>query len=798
MTVLGVACRPGTSEEIPLRDTAATATPEPAPTESFRLREPDADEYFALLPELFPQWPEQYEGTGLDWTTLRSMTWTEVDYRYPELLDPLALADLSSSDIYEAYENFLYLEFDPNHHQWHKLVVQAWFRENAVSLPDVSKIVFGDYVIDVVPYDLDLGSENEFFLRIRNAKHQYSAYVTATLADDGKCLLDDTPVPWLGPYIHYSYTSSGAVKELRFEDVNADGSPEWVVAFGGIGANHTQTGYLLILGWRDDRLVELTPEGNLGEEGSLSYLVPAGGGVGATRSDVKWEFVNLDGDPALEVLQTQDRTDGLLCNSTETRRFDWSEAADGYVHTRTSREFEQSATCQLRSAQEAMFQGDYVQAARHYESVLSFNGQGRQLSQDDLVYAKLRLAIASSFFRSPEFTSSLLSELQAQDIDSDLLRDLVDRAYAAYRHGQDPVLLCNAIVEGLSGRDVTSDDWAKIAYWSEIVDVPVPMVSVQAPAPNALRAGCDVEGLVESGLADTDFPIGISPVDQLMSSTNLPVKDHVTIDLNGDGLEEWIVWFYLLVNPVFFYPELGAEAYKISRPALRRPDENTRLDVQPLPGNSGQALVNLYVGPESESARQYWLRSLEVLPPPSECPQNPDLHGLLRVWRVDDGELVDAGRMLVCEDRPVDTFFTEGEDGSTIEAWAYYHWDDPLQPALYTWDDQEQTYVRAPAEEGGPREALEKDLSERFRRAASLSFDEDLQAKLSAAEEVIASIDPETDHPFVIGTVRYWYALLLEMAQRPDEALEQYVLIYQATPDSTWGMLANLHFEPGD
>ena len=42
----------------------------------------------------------------------------------------------------------------------------------------------------------------------------------------------------------------------------------------------------------------------------------------------------------------------------------------------------------------------------------------------------------------------------------------------------------------------------------------------------------------------------------------------------------------------------------------------------------------------------------------------------------------------------------------------------------------------------------------------------------------------------------YYYAMTLEALNRPDEALVEYVEIYEAAPESAWGMLAALHLEP--
>jgi tetratricopeptide (TPR) repeat protein len=65
---------------------------------------------------------------------------------------------------------------------------------------------------------------------------------------------------------------------------------------------------------------------------------------------------------------------------------------------------------------------------------------------------------------------------------------------------------------------------------------------------------------------------------------------------------------------------------------------------------------------------------------------------------------------------------------------------------------------------------------------------------LSQIDSLLAS--PETENDALQLT--YWRALTLELMRRTDEALAEYVTIYDAAPESAWGMLAALHFEMTD
>jgi hypothetical protein len=68
------------------------------------------------------------------------------------------------------------------------------------------------------------------------------------------------------------------------------------------------------------------------------------------------------------------------------------------------------------------------------------------------------------------------------------------------------------------------------------------------------------------------------------------------------------------------------------------------------------------------------------------------------------------------------------------------------------------------------------------------------------ASEALAITEQELTQPDLSdhdrGRLQYYRAQALEMLDRPDEALAEYVAIYEAAPDSAWGMLATLHLEP--
>ena len=70
-------------------------------------------------------------------------------------------------------------------------------------------------------------------------------------------------------------------------------------------------------------------------------------------------------------------------------------------------------------------------------------------------------------------------------------------------------------------------------------------------------------------------------------------------------------------------------------------------------------------------------------------------------------------------------------------------------------------------------------------------------------EQVLSQIEiiytlPTANYEDYALQLRYWRALALEALNRPDEALAEYIAIYEAAPESAWGMLAALHLEVVD
>lgn len=113
---------------------------------------------------------------------------------------------------------------------------------------------------------------------------------------------------------------------------------------------------------------------------------------------------------------------------------------------------------------------------------------------------------------------------------------------------------------------------------------------------------------------------------------------------------------------------------------------------------------------------------------------------------------------------------------------------DPAQAGCRIADSSAPTYTVATVEipeYPDPLIFLRDDASYMLR-------DEDHVALLDHIEHYLARDDAELHLPDLL----YWRALTYEFMGRTDDALAEYIAIYEAMPNSAWGMLAALHFEP--
>ena len=130
-------------------------------------------------------------------------------------------------------------------------------------------------------------------------------------------------------------------------------------------------------------------------------------------------------------------------------------------------------------------------------------------------------------------------------------------------------------------------------------------------------------------------------------------------------------------------------------------------------------------------------------------------------------------------------------------------WDSTsfeVRPVTYTWDENIRTFV-APSQPVLPTptpmpfspQAQPIGTPPQLLYGIRTAF---VQRDFSQVLELSESIfQQEPDDPSLIMATHYYRALALEALERPDEALAEYIAVYERSPESAWGVLAALHLE---
>ena len=806
---------PPTFTNTPIPPLALSLLPSPTTeTTDYALREPPAEEYVAAIPAMIEQYREEQApvGTRLRHETLPWVIDAEVARRYS------ALYEVDSSLLFDADVALFPASSWVDRALWNQSAVMALLREHPVDLDAIDRLTFGYYEIGVTPRDFNADGANEWVFDVHDdAGWGYHQLMVVRRDEANRYQIVPTPLPWFSPGYGYWSMRGGTLASLRFEDINADGLPEWVLVMGGVGGNNLNHGNLFVLGWHDEALVAIAPH-EPWSQGSLFFAEPAGGGPGdAIPRDVTWDFIDSDGDPALEIEQIQAFHDNWGCTHYQTRAFDWNAAIGNYIFAGEEIEFEDSATCALRRAQEAMWENDYDMAIPLYERSLRPSQDEDTLWIDVQLFARMRLALAYSLVGESERAWQLLNDTWngGYRAETDLIGALVSAGTQAYLDDSNSLQLCVAMYDVFEN----ANPWHSEPHWGGIMDRPVPFSSILFPAYDSTHAGCDAPMMVAQAISSHTFSTSESPLREL-AEMGLEVARHITTDLDGDGTDEWLVWLDgLPVAPVLFTPSPGNPNYVVSRPEMFSYLMRDRVEtaVRPLFPSGEMAVVELlsdtiHTDPPGYPDSAYFEAYRAV--PPYGCLEGRGAtgsvrsgdvwRGYLRLWRLEGNELHQILAMPFCEPRTMEALLPGGPGRGEVHGWAPIELNVDsmwVASAIYRWDEPVQAFIPQFTEEIDPQLVAEIEAREAPETTAPLGsvlFDalreSDPAEALRILDEALANDAPETDIDTVVA-VHYWRGFLLETLGRPEEALREYQEIYIAAPESAWGMLAALHLE---
>lgn len=775
--------------------------------EDYRLRIPSVEEYLRAIPEILDvgnaDIDPEYGPPYFNYPVFEILV-TELGWRYPDLtqVDPTLL--------YEAYHYLV----DTNtlwagREQYGQAVAMALLHQSdgEFGAGDILVIEDTDFEVIVTPRDYTGDGISELVLQV--SSDFYSQYLVVQRVNDTYQIIQ-SPLPWFGRGFSYSSSRSGLMVEQYFGDMTGDGLPEWVLALGGVGTNHLHLGWLYVIQWQDGLLVDVAPDYEGWDYREMVYDSPAGGGGGVIPYLVTIDYEDIDGNGTIEVLIQREHTDSWGCAFDSTRIFMWN--GSQFERVEDIRDFEDSPQCALRQARDLTWEGDYQAAIPFYEQSLELFSthefpddatQGEIASwRSRQAYTAVHLALAYAMTGQPDAASRVLETIELpRGIEP--IPQLVDSARASFVGDQRVFDLCVAMYETFETYHRESPS-APNPYWGHTLDVPLAYSGgggVAAPPPDATKAGCDAGALLTTLTADVNFITDESPIAQL-NALGITVDQYHTFDINSDGHDDWFIWFGQDVRPMILLSDDDHYLLPDAR-HLPYPDTDTEVFDWQLPdGTPALLFYNYDTRPSvrrqnATGSREFPYRRCPLEESDTEFPR-----GAIFLWWLDT-EAFDYSRHEFCEPMSIEQIFPDGSSSQTLNAWgAVYDGGRSshvnLQPTVFQWDDVTRRYRSEDAIQAAsvtptpiPTSAPEVATYSLFNGFQ----DGDYAGVVSNADSLIANFNAETEDD-VRYRILYYRAMALEALNRTEEALAQYIVIYEAAPDSAWGMLAALHLEP--
>lgn len=781
-----------------LLPTLVTAQETPAP--SPRLKSPTPDEYLGQIDEIIAKADTRYmEGDPrdpLEGVAELAAIFDEVNWRY---LDQGELTYEQVRRLIRALplENNRERLWEPDwirievRDRWLPALIDRWLAEHpdAFDFETRRQVSFDEIGMIVTP----LLYGKAYFLDVVENPTGFTSRYLAIRTSDG------VVVPPLPMSISTEILASG--------DLNDDGMPDFAYLSGNNIEKSANAGNLHIVSWTGDEFETLT---------SLRYSegIKASEPYGLTQNHT-WQFLNVDEDPQIEVIQNQRKFDDFDCDSIHITAFDWDEEQQLQPNSEAIL-FPETFHCLFRQAEESVWAGNYKEA-------IEFYGQALNIPTDDTArfeFVQMRLALVYLFTGELDKADQIFTELRPSE------GSLARIAQQAYRVDPRPLPVCQTLYNAVIDDPTPIWDVSLGTLDEDDGGFYGPM-SAHDSTVNVENASCDLPVWIMAALADTTFSVTESPLEKL-ESFGLKLGESIRADFDHDHAEEWLVWVDSHgVEPIYFVPEAEHYSAKLLPSAtgkpwafsnLRLPTQYNQYSVMTLPDGLGKALVNIDF--DIDKYEQISCIScgsgFTYIPGCVEDSSSPlDPVGSLKLFRMEGGRFIEFFYAPVCSLEHIDSRITMGDLTNGVEEFTaeYQFFENPaetyglsmVREIAYRWDSKLKTFVPQlptsspppptpfPTSTVSPSGWDGKVAAPRFHWIRSYFQQGNYEEAIFSVTSVLESGVPPGAN--FVPVYRYYRALSLEAQGDLDAALEEYRLISETAPDSAWGMLASLHIE---
>jgi tetratricopeptide (TPR) repeat protein len=738
----------------------------------YRLREPSAKDYLSALSPILEQLKGETStdenGFNTDYFAMLGVTWKEIQTKYPDW-NNVSYEILADAAPYFRINTSDYL----SDHHWEVALIWASLQENKSLLSTQTQFQIHNYSFDVSKIDFNGDGVDELLLTIHAVDDSYKDYWV--LEKDSSNPFGyrriQTPELWSSTNCSFRLVCGGAAQVLELRDLNADGLPEWAIAEGSYCGYGECGGNLLVLGWRNNEIVEIAQTKDFWD---LGWTSESGGGKSPLLPpDGSWTFKNIDPDSALELIQQIPFTDNRGCQIVDNRIFDWSSQTQMYVRSKINRTYADDTACSLRLGHEAMGNGDYQNAVTAYERAETLFDKQKTLDDYDREakqYAQIRLMLAYALANRSEDALNVQESLENQNSQPDIMESLLN-AVKVYHTQADQIDLCKAINAAV-GEYVQFNTDYNFSTFATTDDVSARGMQYGGGNFDPGSSGCDLGVLLrqmgEKAVLDTS-----TSFEKQLTGAGWRIIASFKADLNHDGITDGLIWTeeseYTLA---YMSTEQG---YRASLVFVSKPDTKTQLIVHELNTDENPLLIAMSYDQADEGY--------------NFCGHTPPV-GELNISQWNGETFRYVANPVLCEQRTLQQLFPKPD---LLQAWRFI--SNKIFEATYTWNSTKHSFDISSDANFIPdfRDFNQYECFGQPYLYCGFQYD-DAAIEAAILRQVLDHSDKDMSKTFLTA-VHYSYALALEVLNRPDEALAEYITIYKNAPESAWGKLAALHLE---
>ncbi|MBL8160835.1 MAG: hypothetical protein JNJ61_02545 [Anaerolineae bacterium] len=681
-----------------------------------------------------------------------------------------------------------------NHHRLLPALFERWLAENHIDLSASIFLTFDGFTLDVQK----LGDTDAFVLYVRETpffEMSVSEDAIGSINGERYIAIEIAPGKYRVPDLPFWASD----EDSQAGDFNTDGQLDVGYEFR-LPLNNDDTAWVYYVGtWNGDNF-----EFVFGVHG---YMRPQ-----EFDPAMSWKFLNLDGDAEVELIQTQRYYDSLSCNFIRMKFYDWQQGG-GLSLENEEDSFPNSFACLLRQGEQNAWDGHYDLAIGYYERALTLSEE----AGDDLPYLQMRLGLAYLIEGRDQEAQSIFTNLA--DLENEERYNWPQDIRAAYARNPDFLAVCQAAYSQSRAIRVPERIEGTIAdYTGAVSDL-----RSYSLWPRFEYISCDFNTLLNKTLEQMTFTTEETPVAQL-EALGLVLSEPVTVDFDGDGKDEWLVWVESPdIDPLLFVPNqeasyavssvtfAGGRKLNYAYPGLRLPADENRYWVTILPdGKPG--LVNVEYNRYTTEA--YLCAQQCESDPNNECETSMTTEAAdIGIWRMKDGQMSIIFHAPSCENVALADLFPNGE--GTHELMAAQVIDTgsieyEIRPATYRWDESQGTFTvypqptptptptvtptptASPTGQPTPEQSVDVNSLPTYSDIGLAFSDGDFIKVLEMLNTALNDTSSYYDSALLPG-FHYYRALTLEILDRPDEALLDYIAVYRDYPDTAWALMARLH-----